>query len=248
MRYFVELSYSGKNYSGWQAQKNAKSVQGVLENALSTVLRTEIQVVGAGRTDTGVHAKFMTAHFDFAEKFDNQRLVNQLNGFLPKDIAVDKVIKVKNDAHARFDAVRRTYKYFLCQNKNPFLEGFALFFSQKLDFEKMNRAANILLDYQDFTSFSKLHSDVKTNNCTVFQAKWEHSGEVWVFTIQANRFLRNMVRAIVGTLLMIGTGKVSIEQFRQIIEAKDRGKAGSSAPAHGLYLVDILYNNNIFFI
>ena len=243
MRYFIYLSYNGKNYCGWQSQNNAKSVQNELQTAFSTVLRTDIQIVGAGRTDTGVHAKMMAAHFDFnGEIADTQLFVKHLNGFLPKDIAISKIVRVKDDAHARFDAVKRTYEYHLILEKNPFLEGLACKYFRVLDFEKMNLAAKYLFDYQDFTSFSKLHTDVKTNNCTIFLAEWQPRGDVWVFTVQANRFLRNMVRAIVGTLLLVGENKISIDDFRKIIEQKNRCKAGSSVPAEGLYLVDIEYD------
>ena len=247
MRYFIYLSYNGKNYCGWQVQNNANSVQNELQKALSTVLKSDIQIVGAGRTDTGVHAKLMVAHFYFDSKIvDLQTLTKKLNGFLPKDIAIYKIVEVKNDAHARFDAVKRTYEYHLIQEKNPFLEGLACKFYRFLDFEKMNLAAKYLFDYQDFTSFSKLHTDVKTNNCTIFRAEWQKRGEIWVFTIQANRFLRDMVRAIVGTLFLVGENKISIDDFRKIIEEKNRCKAGSSAPSEGLYLVDIEYNNEVF--
>ena len=243
MRYFIYLSYNGKNYCGWQEQNNAKSVQNELQTALSVVLRSEIQIVGAGRTDAGVHAKLMVAHFDFeSEIVEIETLVKKLNGILPKDIAIKKIICVKDDAHARFDAVKRTYEYHLTQEKNPFLDGLVCKFYRHLDFEKMNLAAKYLFDYQDFTSFSKLHTDVKNNNCTIFQAEWKKRGEVWIFTIQANRFLRNMVRAIVGTLLLVGENKISVDDFKKIIEEKNRNKAGSSAPAEGLYLVDIEYN------
>ncbi|MDR1543905.1 MAG: tRNA pseudouridine(38-40) synthase TruA [Prevotellaceae bacterium] len=242
MRYFINLSYNGKNYSGWQSQPNKITVQSVLENVLSTVLRTDIQAVGAGRTDAGVHSKMMFAHFDFAAEIaDFEQLKRHLNSFLPRDIAIKEIFKVADEAHARFDAVKRTYEYWLVQEKNPFLTDFACYFSQKLDFEKMNIAAKILFDYQDFTSFSKLHTDVKTNDCAIFRADWEKRGNAWVFTISANRFLRNMVRAIVGTLLLVGENKISLENFRQIIEAKDRCKAGISVPACGLYLTKIEY-------
>jgi tRNA pseudouridine38-40 synthase len=242
LRYKITLSYSGKNYSGWQVQPNDKTVQSVLEYVLSTVLRADIQVVGAGRTDAGVHAKKMTAHFDSpVEIADLAQFKHHLNSFLPHDIAIQDVSAAKDDFHARFDAAKRTYEYHLTQQKNPFLNDFVCYFPQKLDFEKMNIAAKILLDYQDFTSFCKLHTDAKTNDCTIFRADWQLRGEVWVFTISANRFLRNMVRAIVGTLLLVGENKISTDDFRQIIEAKDRAKAGSSAPAEGLFLVDVEY-------
>ena len=246
VRYFIYLSYNGKNYCGWQSQNNANSVQNELQTALSVVLKSDIQIVGAGRTDTGVHSKLMVAHFDFEGKIaDLQTLTKKLNGVLPKDIAIQKIVQVKNDAHARFDAVKRTYEYHLTQEKNPFLEGLACKYFRPLDFEKMNLAAKYLFDYEDFTSFSKLHTDVKTNNCTIFKAEWQQRGEVWVFTIQANRFLRNMVRAIVGTLLLVGENKISVDDFKKIIEKKNRNKAGASANAEGLYLVDIEYNEQL---
>jgi tRNA pseudouridine38-40 synthase len=241
MRYFIELSYNGKNYYGWQAQKNQTSVQGDLEHHISVILRSNIQVVGAGRTDAGVHSKFMTAHFDFIDEIDTQKLVNQLNAFLPKDIAIYRIFKVADTTHARFDAVKRTYEYHIFQKKNPFLNGWALYFPHRLNFEKMNEAASILLKYKDFTSFSKLHTDTKTNYCTIFEAFWQQRGEIWVFTVTANRFLRNMVRAIVGTLLLVGTEKISVGDFRDIIEQKNRGKAGNSVAPEGLYLTDIEY-------
>ena len=247
MRYFIYLSYNGKNYCGWQAQNNANSVQSELQKAFSTILKSEIQVVGAGRTDAGVHAKLMVAHFDFDKEItDFQEFIRHLNGFLPKDIAVQKIIRVKDDAHARFDALKRRYEYHLIQGKNPFLNGLTYGFYRNLDFEKMNLAAKYLLGEQDFTSFSKLHSGTKNNNCTVFIAEWQKKEDIWIFSIEANRFLRDMVRAIVGTLLMVGENKISINDFRNIIQQKNRCKAGSSVSAEGLYLGDIEYDNKIF--
>jgi tRNA pseudouridine38-40 synthase len=246
MRYFIYLSYNGKNYCGWQAQHNGKSIQGELQKALSTILKFDINVVGAGRTDAGVHAKLMAAHFDYDDNIDFKIFIRHLNGFLPKDIAIHKILRVKDDAHARFDAVKRTYEYHINQTKNPFYNGLAYNFYRDLDFEKMNLAAEYLLGYQDFTSFSKLHTEVKTNYCTVFRAEWQQRGDIWVFTIQANRFLRNMVRAVVGTLLLVGENKISTGVFRQIIEQKERSKAGASVAAEGLYLVDVEYNSEIF--
>jgi tRNA pseudouridine38-40 synthase len=198
--------------------------------------------VGAGRTDSGVHAACMVAHFDSEKDFDCASLVKKLNGFLPEDIAISKIEEVAPGAHARFDAVSRTYKYYLTTKKDPFREDFAYRVPFALNFELMNKAAEALFDYEDFTSFSKLHTDVKTNNCQIIFAQWEQENDsLWVFTIQANRFLRNMVRAIVGTLFEVGRGKITVEDFRKIIEQKNRNLAGTSAPAHALFLVDVAY-------
>lgn len=241
-RYFAQLSFKGSRYHGWQVQPNAPSVQETVENALSTILREEISVVGAGRTDTGVHASFYVLHFDVAEEiWDPQKLVFRLNSFLPPDIAFQKIWPVSNDAHARFSAISRTYRYYITTNKNPFQTETAYYYHGKLDVDKMNEAAKILFEYGDFTSFSKLHTDVKTNLCKIFQAEWVTEGEMLVFKIKADRFLRNMVRAIAGTLLEVGKGKLFLEDFRKIIEIKDRKAAGTSAPAHGLFLVDVEY-------
>ncbi len=211
------------------------------------MLREEISVVGAGRTDTGVHASFFMLHFDSEnENINTADFVYKLNSFLPTDIAVQNMRKVKKDAHARFDATSRTYKYYITIEKNPFTTETVFRTKQNPDIQKMNEAANILFAFEDFTSFSRLHTDVKTNNCKIFQAEWTKEEAGLVFTIKADRFLRNMVRAIVGTLLEVGNGKLSIDEFRKIIERKDRGAAGASAPAHGLFLVDIEYPAGIF--
>lgn len=246
-RYFIYLAYNGENYCGWQIQPNGVSVQETIEKALSTLLRTPTSIVGAGRTDAGVHARMMTAHFDSEQEgLDTTLLTNKLNSILPKDIAIYKVVNVREDAHARFDAISRLYRYYITLEKDPFLHQFKHKVFGKLDMDAMNECAKVLFEYEDFTSFSKLHTDVKTNNCTITQACWEKKGNDYIFTIQANRFLRNMVRSVVGTLLEAGRGKIGVEEMRQIIEAKDRGKAGTSAPANGLFLEDVEYNNNIF--
>ena len=242
MRYFITLSYNGKNYHGWQIQPNGSSVQETLEKALSTMLRCPISIVGAGRTDAGVHAKKMIAHFDTDVALNTLELPRRLNCFLPTDIAIQKIEPVANDLHARFSATKRSYEYHLVTEKDVFCTETAFFHPGTLDFDTMNQAAAQLFNYIDFTSFSKLHTDVKTNNCTIFEARWEQlSPSHWVFHISADRFLRNMVRAIVGTLLQVGTGKISIDDFKRIIENKDRCQAGTSAPAHGLYLTDVQY-------
>ena len=242
MRYFVEFSYSGKNYFGYQIQPREVSVQEILEKALSTILREEIKTTGAGRTDTGVHAKKMFAHFE-TEKEIAKNLVYQLNRFLPTDIAVKKIFGVKNDFHARFDATFRTYEYYISLEKNPFSQDSSWqIWKRDLDIEKMNEACKILFEYEDFTSFSKLHTETKTNNCKIYKAFWEQNGSELKFTISADRFLRNMVRAIVGTMVEIGNGKWEPEDLQKIIQDKNRNSAGTSAPSQGLFLVDIGYD------
>jgi tRNA pseudouridine38-40 synthase len=261
-RYFIYLVYNGTRYCGWQRQPNGISIQQSLEEVLSTVLRQVVPVVGAGRTDAGVHARMMAAHFDVSAPVENpSQLTDKLNRMLPEDIAVYNVIAVNENAHARFDALSRTYKYYITDRKNPFAHEWMCRMSlRNVRFDAMNEACNVLSEYSDFTSFSKLHTDVKTNNCRILEAGWGRgidpcsrdgktvasNNENWVFTITADRFLRNMVRAIVGTLLDVGRGKITMDDFRNIIEAKDRCKAGTSAPAEGLALADITYPDSIF--
>ncbi|SFT92180.1 tRNA pseudouridine38-40 synthase [Chryseobacterium formosense] len=241
MRYFIEFSYNGKNYFGYQIQPKDISVQEELEKALSTILREKIKTTGAGRTDTGVHAKKMFAHFD-TEQILNDKLVHQLNSFLPADIGIKRIFQVKDDFHARFDATFRTYEYYISLEKNPFTQDSAWQYWRKpLDINKMNEACKILFEYEDFTSFAKLHTDNKTNLCKMYKAEWEQNGTELKFTISANRFLRNMVRAIVGTMVEVGSGKIQPEDVRKVIENKDRNSAGTSAPAHALFLVDVGY-------
>ncbi len=245
-RFFITLSYNGKNYVGWQMQPNGVSIQQVLQDALSTILREQIEVVGAGRTDAGVHARKMVAHFDFSgERFDEKDLVRNLNSFLSRDIAVHEIREVKPDAHARFSATSRTYKYYLTTEKDPFLHDFSYQVFFQPDINIMNALCEVLKEYEDFTSFSKLHTDVKTNNCRISEAYWkQESNTCFVFTITADRFLRNMVRAIVGTLLEAGRGKLDERGLRRIIEAKNRSVAGDSAPGHALFLHDVTYPND----
>ncbi|MDR1698429.1 MAG: tRNA pseudouridine(38-40) synthase TruA [Prevotellaceae bacterium] len=246
-RYFIYLSYNGTRYHGWQIQPNAVTVQETLENALATVLRRKIDITGAGRTDTGVHAEQMTAHFDFSESFDAENLITSLNSLLPPDIAIRQITPVKPGAHARFDAMSRRYEYRVSFEKNPFRQDTVCrIFRQDLDFEQMNKAAQKLFNYTDFTSFSKLHTDNKTNNCKITKAEWIKTPEGWTFVIEADRFLRNMVRAIVGTLFEVGRGKISVRQFCEIIERKNRSLAGTSAPAQGLFLVKVEYPPHLF--
>lgn len=248
-RYFIYLSYNGKNYCGWQVQPNGQTVQQAVEDALGTCLRTKAAVVGAGRTDTGVHARWMVAHSDLPETpADLSLLTEKLNRILPRDIAVAKIVPVRENAHARFDALSRTYQYYVSAKKDPFNNEFVCRLHSWPDFDAMNEACRILYRYTDFSSFSKLHTDVKTNNCRIIQAGWTKDGDVWQFAITADRFLRNMVRAIVGTLLDVGRGKLNAEGFQAIIEAKDRAKAGTSAPAHALFLTDITYPEEIFLV
>ena len=247
MRYFIYLEFDGGAYSGWQIQPHSPSVQQTLEEALSLFLRQKVSVTGAGRTDAGVHAAQMVAHFDLDDPQDCEWMKGKLNGILPQDIAVHRIVPVKPDAHARFDAVARTYKYYVTLNKSAFNRDYSWFLPNEPDFELMNQAAEILKDTVDFTSFSKLHTDTKTNDCRVTEALWTplEDGR-WVFTITADRFLRNMVRAIVGTLMEVGRHKLTVDGFRQIISSKDRCSAGDSAPAQGLFLHKIVYPDNLF--
>ncbi len=245
MRYFIELSYKGKDYHGWQNQPKAISVQEVLENALSTILKDKIAIVGAGRTDTGVHALQMFAHFDTEITFEEEDLIFKLNSFLPKDIAIHHIFKVKAEAHARFDAISRTYKYRIALKKNAFNFENAYFFTKKLDVDKMNEASKILFQYKDFQCFSKANTDVKTYNCEVMKAEWLLIGDELHFIIKADRFLRNMVRAIVGTMINIGIGKMEILDLHTIIISKNRSEAGYSVPAHALYLIEVEYPKDI---
>jgi len=246
LRYFIELSYSGKMYHGWQIQPNAKSVQEMLEKALSLLLGEKIAVVGCGRTDAGVHASQFFLHFEVSEKVDVVQLEFKLNAFLPNDIAIHQIFIVKNDAHARFDAVFRSYEYRISLGKNPFLVDATLQVkNQSFDIEKMNKAAEILYEYENFKCFSRSKTDVKTYNCTITNAVWRKEGNLLIFYITANRFLRNMVRAIVGTLLEVGTGKINLNDFKNIIESKDRSHAGASVKAQGLFLCKIVYPKEI---
>lgn len=247
MRYFIEISYLGTGYHGWQIQPNAITIQEVLENCMSKILNSKIKLIGAGRTDSGVHANQMFAHFDFNSKIINSNeLIYKLNSFLPKEIVINDLIMVKNDAHARFDAISRSYEYHITNKKNPFQINKIYFFKNSLDLKKMNLCSDILLDYNDFKCFSKSKSDVKTYNCNILYAKWEIINEVFVFKIKADRFLRNMVRAIVGTLIEVGKNKISVDDFNNIMIQRDRTKAGFSVPACGLYLVNVKYPKHIF--
>lgn len=248
-RYFIHLAYNGNNYHGWQRQNNAHSVQAELEKCLSLKLNNPIDIMGCGRTDTGVHARNFYAHFDFATAIDADKLPNliaELNRFLPQDIVIYKIWEVPADAHARFDATERTYQYHIHHQKIVFGNELSYFIYSELDLNLMNKAATILLEYNDFTSFAKLHSQTKTNLCTLKSAFWTRYDEQLVFEITADRFLRNMVRAIVGSLLEVGQGRRSLDNFRQLIESRDRNAAGYSVPAHALFLHEIRYPEIIF--
>ena len=245
MRYFVELSYDGTPFVGWQRQPAGDSVQSCLEDALSILFRKPISIVGAGRTDAGVHAHQLFAHVDLDEHVD-QDLTFRLNKLLPKEIAVRNIIAVAQDAHARFDAVSRSYRYHITTQKNPFLQKRSYQFAKPLDLDLMNQAAKILIDHKNFKCFSKSKTDVKTYVCDIQQVHWQQNGSELVFFIQANRFLRNMVRAIVGTLIEVGLRKISISDFEAILASRDRSQAGYSVPAHGLYLEKVNYPKHIF--
>ena len=247
MRFFLYLSYNGTAYNGWQIQPNAPSVQQTIQDALTVLLKEKTEITGAGRTDTGVHAAYYVAHMDTDNPapLECENFCYHLNCILPRDIAVSCIKQVKEDAHARFDAVSREYKYYITRRKDPFSINTALMHTAPLNIAAMNEAAKILFEYDDFTSFSKLHSDNKTNICKIMESAWEENGDILIYTVRADRFLRNMVRAIVGTLLDVGRGKIATDDVKNIIELKFRGAAGASVPPHGLFLTDIEYNENI---
>ena len=245
MRYFLQLSYCGTNYHGWQRQPSDLSVQEVVEDRLGTLLGAPLEIVAAGRTDAGVHARVMVAHFDWDPPL-KEDLLYRLNAFLPDDIAVQQLRAVRPDAHARFDATARTYEYRLIQRKDPFEQQWAYYVSQQLDFEAMNAAAAALFEFEDFKTFSRTRTDVKTYICQISRADWKQHDTSWVFTITADRFLRNMVRAVVGTLLLVGKGQISTEDVKTIIKSRDRSRAGASVPAKGLYLTGITYPQELY--
>ncbi|NVK49987.1 MAG: tRNA pseudouridine(38-40) synthase TruA [Cyclobacteriaceae bacterium] len=245
-RFFIELSYHGKPFHGWQIQQNAFSVQESIESALSTYFQKPITILGSGRTDTGVHATHQVCHFDCDVPFESERLIKALNGILPKSIGIKAVRAVKPGSHARFDALERSYFYRIIFQKSPFIDELAWTFFGNLDVEKMNQAAQFLLGDQDFEAFSKVQTEVNHFRCTIMSARWEQKEEELLFHITANRFLRGMVRAIVGTLVEIGVGKKEPEDMVEIIQSKDRGKAGKAAPAKGLFLSRVVYPREIY--
>ena len=246
-RYFIELSYNGFAFVGWQIQPNGKSIQEELEKCLSLKCSQKVEVTGAGRTDAGVHARFYIAHFDLEDEISQlEDFIYGLNSFLPADIAIHRIYPVSPQAHARFDAIRRTYEYQFIFNKNPFLNDYSWYIRQPLKLDLMQEAASKLFFYEDFTTFSKLHTDVKTNLCKIHEARFISEGPSTIFRISANRFLRNMVRAIVGTLVEVGKGSMSVIEFEQIIQQKDRSAAASSAPTKGLFLTDVVYPETVY--
>jgi len=244
-RYFIHMAYDGSDYCGWQVQPNELAVQQVLEHALSTLLKREIAVIGAGRTDTGVHASYFIAHFDLESSDTNlpasKQFLFKLNRFLPPDIVIYKITAVPDDMHARFSATYRSYQYHISSIKPLYKRNYSHYVYGELDVEAINSCCKVIQETTDFTSFAKLHTNVKTNNCRVTNARWRNVDQGYLFEITADRFLRNMVRSLTGTLLDVGRGKLDIEGFKKIVEAKDRSKAGSSAPAKGLFLMDIGY-------
>lgn len=246
MRYFFEIAYNGRNYAGWQSQANAISVQSVVENALSHLFKTPVKIYGSGRTDTGVHCEQQFFHCEIDKSFDFETITFKLNSFLPRDIVIKGIRKVKAEASARFDATERSYEYRISRRKNPFLEGLAWHSFKPVDVPTMNTAAALLVGEHDFQCFSKVHTDVNHFLCNVKRAQWREQGEMLQFDITANRFLRGMVRAIVGTLLDVGCGKTSMKSFAEIIASHDRKKAGANVPPHGLYLTRIRYPTGIF--
>jgi len=247
-RYFIFISYKGTSYHGWQIQPNSVTVQQILEESLSVVLNEKISTIGAGRTDTGVHATFFCAHFESIspDLTESWNLVFRLNQYLPSDISVSSIRKVVPDANARYSAISRTYKYYISKVKDPFLDNSSWYLHGNIDIKEMNEACELLFHHSDFTSFSRLHSGARSNICNIYDAGWEQSDNRLTFTIKADRFLRNMVRAIVGTMVDIGFGKMDLKEFEEIILSKDRCEAGKSAPAKGLFLVDIEYPEEIF--
>ncbi|PIB36751.1 tRNA pseudouridine(38-40) synthase TruA [Reichenbachiella sp. 5M10] len=246
MRYFLEISYDGTAYHGWQVQNNAATVQQVLNDALSTILRQEISTIGSGRTDTGVHALNQVVHFDLPAEVQVQNLCYKLNRLLPWDISANEIRRVQDDASARFAAVSRSYLYRMHQRKNPFLEKRSYQYSFPVDLEAMNASCEIVKQWMDFESLSKVQTEVKTFQCEIFDAKWEEYNDEFHFHVSANRFLRGMIRAMVGTMLLVGEGKINLDTFAAILESRDRTRAGRSVPACGLYLKDIIYPKDVY--
>lgn len=246
MRYFFEIAYHGKNYAGWQSQANAIGIQTVIEEALTKILRTPVKIVGSGRTDTGVHCKQQFFHTDLELIPDTAFLIGKLNSFLPHDLAINSIQSVTPEANARYSAKERSYEYFLTTKKNPLLQGLALHYYKSIDIKTMNKASSLLVGVHDFTSFSKVKTDVNHFLCDIKTARWRKEDDLLVFHITANRFLRGMVRAIVGTLLEVGSGKLSVNEFQSVIKSKDRKRAGANVAAHGLYLTSVKYPASIF--
>lgn len=246
MRYFFEITYNGKNYHGWQSQQNAVGVQQVVEEALSKILREKISITGSGRTDTGVHCVQQFFHVDILKPFEPEELVQRMNTLLKRDIAIRTIRPVKADASARYDARLRTYEYHITRFKDPLKDGFAFYYYKPLNLSTLKKASALLTGLHDFECFSKVKTDVDHFMCDVSKARWHQDGDLLVFTIAANRFLRGMVRAVVGTLLDVGSGKITIDEFSDILKSRDRRKAGMNVPAEGLYLMSVTYRRGIF--
>ncbi|HZY78316.1 MAG TPA: tRNA pseudouridine(38-40) synthase TruA [Cyclobacteriaceae bacterium] len=246
MRFLFEISYLGTNYSGWQSQLNATGIQEIVEKCLSTILRQKLTITGSGRTDTGVHCAQQFFHVDIDKSLDRDKLITQLNSFLPADIAIRSISQIKPDASARYDAIERAYEYVITRKKDPLRKGLSFYYFKELDIKTMNKAAALLVGTHDFEAFSKVKTDVNHFICTIKEAGWNQKGDLLVFNITANRFLRGMVRAVVGTLLDTGTGKISLKAFQEILKSKDRKKAGMNVPAEGLFLVKVKYPKGIF--
>lgn len=246
MRYFFEISYFGQQYSGWQSQANALGIQAVVEEALSTLLRTPLKVVGSGRTDSGVHCEQQFFHADIENQFEPAQLAAKLNSYLPPDIAIKSIRAVRSDAHARYSALSRTYEYRISLEKNPFLEGRALRWHKSLDMQTMIKATALIVGTHDFTAFSKVKTDVNHFICEIKSAQWKLSGSVLTFRITANRFLRGMVRALTGTLLDVGSGKITTKEFKAIMKSRDRRRAGANVAPQGLCLVRVTYPKSVF--
>lgn len=246
MRYFITVAYDGTNFYGWQKQPNALGVQQKVEEVFSTILNRPIDIMGSGRTDAGVHASKQVFHVDLEEGVSVDSLLYNANKMLTKDVALLEAKAVNPDAHARFEAVSRSYQYKIITQKDPFSSNFAYYFTKELEIEKMNAAADLLLQFTDFESFSKVKTDVNTFNCIIFEAVWKQENGLLVFHVSANRFLRGMVRAIVGTLLEVGLGKITTLQFKEIIEKRNRNAAGRSVPAHGLFLTEVKYPEEVY--
>ena len=245
MRYFIDISYNGKNYHGWQIQKNAVTVQSTIQDVISKILGKSTDIVGSGRTDTGVHAKSQVAHFDVNKEVDND-FIYRVNAFLPQDISINSVNQVVDNSHARFDAISREYIYKIHDLKSPFVDGLSTFYNKKINMDLINEACSTIMKNSDFQSFSKVKTEVKNFNCTISHASIQRKNNFYLFKFCANRFLRGMVRALVGTLLQLNEGKINLKEFKLIFEKKNREYAGPSAPPYGLYLNKVNYNSDIF--
>ncbi len=248
-RYFIRIAYKGTNYAGFQVQENANTIQAEVEKALKIFFKQDFQLTCSSRTDAGVHALCNYFHFDSLNNFSSgklERSIYNLNAILPPDIVIKAILPVNEDAHSRFDALHRVYEYYIYQSKNPFLSEKAFYFPYALDISKLNEAASIVTDYKDFTSFSKRHTQVKTFECNIIKSHWTTKNDCITYSVQGNRFLRGMVRGLVGTMLKIGTNRITMNDFKEIIESKDCTNADFSVPAHGLFLLNVSYPDELF--